>query len=234
MSSSDSDSEWDSDNETSEESDITLESDLSDENNDDNIDLEMEVNSAPDGTQWTIDRQNVGQPPARNIRNVIRNPPGPKSEQARTANSPLSAFQLFFTADIIQEIFTQTNNKLRIFRANNPQHYTRNITIEIHDIYAYIGIRYQLGKDKNCKFTLDTLWNENDGDNLCKAAMSRHKFQLIHRMLRFDNIETRQQRRVLDRFAPIRNIYDNFVRNLPLYWTPQTHWRKRRRCRSLH
>jgi len=43
--------------------------------------------------------------------------------------------------------------------------------------------------------------------------MSRDRFQLLTRICRFDDKTTRSERRVTDKFASIRDIFDHFMKN---------------------
>ena len=43
--------------------------------------------------------------------------------------------------------------------------------------------------------------------------MSLKRFRFLLRVLRFDDRTTRQERKTLDRLAPIREIFDKFVTN---------------------
>lgn len=222
---SDSESEW-----TASESDCTSDSDDSMESSasggsseNDADDLEGEVNRAPDGTLWTID------PPAaclrnrRNIRNVRREPPGPKSHASKSINTPKSAWELFLTPPLISAVHHHTFKRHKQFLQNHPHHWSKDMNITCQDIYSYCGIRYHIGKERCQRMDIKTLWNETYGEHLCKAAMSRSKFELIHTMLRFDDAETRQMRVATDRFAAVRDIHQEFAKSCSLHWTPATH-----------
>lgn len=219
-------SEWSaSDSDLSETGDEyeDIEIDNSSEEEDGVINLDEHINLAPDGTQWSFDQQRGGQPPIRNIRNIRRHPPGPKTNEAREADDPIQAWKLFMSEDILEEILNCTLVKLAAYRVTHRQAWLTNVTIDLEDIYAYIGIRYHIGKDRNGKINTKTLWDSNDGDPLCIATMSRNKFLLIHHLLRFDDIHTRPERRVDDKFAAVRNIYTIFSRNCSEAWRPEHH-----------
>ncbi|KAK3894203.1 hypothetical protein Pcinc_002021 [Petrolisthes cinctipes] len=53
-----------------------------------------------------------------------------------------------------------------------------------------------------------------------KAAMSSTRFAFLINSLRFDNPDTRQERRRTDRFAPVRSIWDSFIERCRWMYTP--------------
>lgn len=222
MNSDSDDSDWDGSEDSTDDYD-SMEEILSTDDDEQYIDIENLVNKAPDGTQWTLDAPGQGQPPRRNIRNTTTHPPGPKTIAAQNANDPFTAWKLFLSEDILRDIWHHTLRKREVYRSAHPNHRTDDIEITIEDIFAYIGIRYKIGVDRNRKWTIAALWNKEYGDDLCKAAMSRDKFAFIHRMLRFDDITTRVARRENDRFCAVRDIHNIFSSNCSLHWTPEHH-----------
>lgn len=60
---------------------------------------------------------------------------------------------------------------------------------------------------------LKDLWS-NDGfaPEYFRSVMSEQRFYILLRALRFDDIETRNDRKSIDKLAPIRVIFDGFVK----------------------
>lgn len=59
-----------------------------------------------------------------------------------------------------------------------------------------------------------------DGTGLdkCRATMSKQRFRFLLRVLRFDNIHTREERNSVDKLAPIRQIFESFVNNCKTHY----------------
>lgn len=221
LSDSDSNDYWSGDDDVSEDDSVEFQS--GEESDVEDIDVEATVNTAPDGTQWFIDAPNLGQAPRQNIRNLRNRPAGPKSNAARNANTILEAWSLFLTPNILDIVYLHTLNASVIYKQTHPDTCYSNINFDREDLLAYIGLRYKIGKDRNQRIPCNTLWDKQLGDTLCKATMSRNKFQFIHSVLRFDDYETRLQRRQNDCFAAVREVHTLFSNNCTLHWTPHTH-----------
>ena len=65
---------------------------------------------------------------------------------------------------------------------------------------------------KSCYEATDSLWDTSTGRNIFRATMSLQTFQMISRVLRFDNREIRARS---DKLAPIRDVWERWVRLLP-------------------
>ncbi|XP_044745207.1 piggyBac transposable element-derived protein 4-like [Coccinella septempunctata] len=50
--------------------------------------------------------------------------------------------------------------------------------------------------------------------------MSENRFRFLLRCVRFDNVETRNERRELDKLAPIRELFENFLVNFQANFIP--------------
>ncbi|XP_050300607.1 piggyBac transposable element-derived protein 1-like [Anthonomus grandis grandis] len=55
------------------------------------------------------------------------------------------------------------------------------------------------------------------------ASMSRNRFQLLTAFIRFDDFSTRPQRKINDKLAPIKEIFDLFVQNCIMAYSPGSH-----------
>lgn len=55
------------------------------------------------------------------------------------------------------------------------------------------------------------------------ASMSRNRFQLLTAFICFDDYFTRAQRRMSDKLAPMREIFDIFVQNCSRAYSPGSH-----------
>ncbi|XP_046670964.1 piggyBac transposable element-derived protein 4-like [Homalodisca vitripennis] len=59
------------------------------------------------------------------------------------------------------------------------------------------------------------MWDNSNGTGVeaIYVTMSAQRFKFLMRCLRFDDIRTRDQRKALDKLAPIREIFEDFVSN---------------------
>ncbi|CAF1042022.1 unnamed protein product [Rotaria sordida] len=75
-----------------------------------------------------------------------------------------------------------------------------------------------LGKSKT---NLKCLWRRSPLESLIfKATMSRSRFEKMMSCLRFDDETTREERKKIDKFAAVREIWSYFENNLKTCYTP--------------
>lgn len=59
---------------------------------------------------------------------------------------------------------------------------------------------------------MEDLWSRDGiGVEFFPLAMSLRRFKFLLRAIRLDDINTREERKVLDRLAPVRDIFEQFV-----------------------
>lgn len=86
--------------------------------------------------------------------------------------------------------------------------------IDIIDLKAFIGLLILAGVHRSNRQSLEDLWgSDGDGIEKFRLVMSIKRFKFIVLCLRFDNRDTREERRKIDKLAPIRNIFEKFVEN---------------------
>ncbi|KAL6489250.1 hypothetical protein MHYP_G00029910 [Metynnis hypsauchen] len=90
---------------------------------------------------------------------------------------------------------------------------------DIHDecLDAYIGVLLLAGVYRSSNEATDSLWDASTSRNIFRATMSLQTFQMISRVLRFDNRDTRAKP---DKLAPIRDVWEKWVQLLPLMFNP--------------
>lgn len=59
------------------------------------------------------------------------------------------------------------------------------------------------------------LWNEINGRSIFRNTMPFKKFRRIQGCIRFDDKIVREERRLRDKLAPIRDVYDRWNSHLP-------------------
>lgn len=155
----------------------------------------------------------LSKPSKTKKKNIVKILPGPKSN-VKDAKSPIDVFSKFFDVSMLDQILRYTNSKIENLRLRYAR--PRDCTeLTREELLATIGILIQIGLKKGRMVNVEELWaKDGTGMTLLRAAMSYRRFLLILRCLRFDDGETRQERKKLDKLAHIRDIFDSFVRNI--------------------
>ena len=99
------------------------------------------------------------------------------------------------------------------------------IDVDETEIYAYIGLLICSGATKsNCE-PISMLWCSDYAFQrlLFSATMSRTRFSQISTFLRFDDMNTRNERVVRDKLAPICEIMDLFAAYCQKYYNTSSH-----------
>lgn len=78
------------------------------------------------------------------------------------------------------------------------------------EIRALFGLLYMEGILKSSHVNASDLWS-NDGfaPELFRLVISINRFRFLLRVIRFDDINTREDRKRVDKLAPIRKAPDN-------------------------
>ncbi|GLD46315.1 piggyBac transposable element-derived protein 4-like protein [Lates japonicus] len=83
-----------------------------------------------------------------------------------------------------------------------------------------LGIFIFSGGQKDNHLSTKEMWNPSTGAPVYRAAMSEGRFSFLLACLRFDDPDTRQERQAMDKFAPIRKIWDIFIDNCKKLYVP--------------
>ena len=151
--------------------------------------------------------------------NIITHLPGIE-RSARNAKTPLECFLLFFDKQMISDIVLHTNKKMasKSSEWKDSPHYSET---SVPEIKAVFGLLYLAGAFRNNHRHLYELWKtDGTGIDVFPCTMSQRRFEFLITCLRFDNSDNREERRRLDRLAPIRAIFDKFVTNFQAAYTP--------------
>ncbi len=144
--------------------------------------------------------------------NILNSHFGLKSMVKRMVLNEVDALSLFFTDEMIDLIVECTNNE-----ANQKTASWNNTTKP--EMKKFIGLLLLAGVYKSKGKSLASLWGPN-GRRVFAQCMSLYRMKCLLKFLRFDDRSTRNNRRVNDKFAPIRNLFENFTRQLPKYFNP--------------
>lgn len=142
--------------------------------------------------------------------NVIKMTPGITRFAVTRVSDIKTCFELFMPLSLKRVIIAMTNLEGKKVHGDM----WKDIGEEYLD--AYIGVLLLAGVYRSCNEATD-LWEASTGRNIFRATMSLQTFQMISRVLRFDNRDTRARS---DKLAPIRDVWERWVQLLPLMFNP--------------
>lgn len=133
---------------------------------------------------------------------------------SRITEVEMSSFELYFPPPLIHIILNYTNiDDKRVF----DKEWT---DIDSTELFAFIGLLLLAGVFRSNNESTESLWESKNGRPIFAATMSLKTFKKFSRVIRFDNRETRSERRLLDKFAPIRELWNKWVDILPKLYNP--------------
>jgi len=138
-----------------------------------------------------------------------------------SSHTPIEFWNALFSDEILQIILQRSNEEIQRYVENN--HEIQQATYELltmNELKAFLGILYYCGITKSKHVNLSELWSRDFGASLCKVTMSLRRFEFISCRLRFDDKLTRAERRATDVLAPVREIWDIFIRNCQANYYP--------------
>jgi len=161
--------------------------------------------------------------PPKNVRtrseNLVTHLPGPKAA-TRNLKTPLEIWSYFFNHDILEIIVEHTNQKINAIKYNYSRERDANPT-NITEVKALLGLVYLAGVKKCARTNAEELWKtDGSGIELFRLTMSCSRFRFLLRHLRFDDSDTREERKATDKLAAIRSVFDAFVEKCKTAFTP--------------
>ncbi|XP_065683325.1 piggyBac transposable element-derived protein 4-like [Hydra vulgaris] len=158
---------------------------------------------------------NAAQPCAHNI---IRQPTGPTRFAAQVCGQSVdTAFKLFITSEMIKIIVNCTNGEARRIRLEGW------VDTTVNELYEFIGVLLLAGVFNSKNQSIKELWSKLDGIPIFSTSMQRDRFVNLRRCIRFDERETRNQRRFEDKFTPLRNIMEMFTTKCKSNYNPSAY-----------
>ncbi|CAF1454756.1 unnamed protein product [Rotaria sordida] len=187
---------------------------------------DTQINAQPEsiekgGVSWSTQRPTVqGRVHAINI---MKTKPGPVT----VIQTMMDAFKLFLTDEILNEVVLQTNkyakrymdqrNQRQLNDAANQTKLKKWKELDRTELEAFLGLLIQAGVGHASHTSVTELWDISKSPPIYHATMSLERFKDLLRFLRFDD---RQLRDKFDRLAPIRTIFECFVKQLPQHFIP--------------
>lgn len=175
------------------------------------------------------------QPTRRRIaqRNIILHVMGNKGV-AKDITTPLQSWSLYFTDELLCKIVSHTNAEIEIQHKNYKGYqegedeevatgsslpsFVKPLTL--NELKALIGLYYLAGVFKMNDMNTSEMFDRYTGLPVYRAIMSRCRFEFLTNCLRFDDKQTREERRTNDRLAPIREVFDKIVETCEDLYSP--------------
>lgn len=151
--------------------------------------------------------------------NVIKFTPGLKGP-ALNANSPADFWGVFITPEIIGLLVEHTNSMIAMQKGKYAQSYRTKDT-DVIEMKALIGLLMLAGTYHASRLHLADIWKaDGTGIEVFRLTMSLDRFRFLLCCLRFDDKTTREERKRVDKLAPVRQIFEMFVENCKKSYTP--------------
>nr|CAI5869771.1 unnamed protein product [Callosobruchus analis] len=135
--------------------------------------------------------------------------------------SPVDAFKTFISDVILDMILEHTNHMITVRAAKYKVTSTSPVTKD--KLLALIGPLIFSAVMKNNHLSSTILFDERKCGITYRPTMSRERFKFLIDSLRFDNKATRDERKVTDPFAAIRDIWDIFINICKTAYVPSTY-----------
>ena len=120
----------------------------------------------------------------------------------KASKSPITCWGNFLSDDMLKDIVTCTNKYIEAKQINYKRQRNARLTSE-KEIKVVIGLLYFVGVFKSGRQNIYDLWNtDGTGVDIFHATMPLARFKFLLQCIRFDDIETRNERKELDKLAP--------------------------------
>lgn len=153
--------------------------------------------------------------------NIITYLPGLIGEiRDKTNMSPLESWQLLITDEIINIICIHTNKKITEFSEKYTSQGTHSNHVSLLEMRAFLGLLLLAGVFKSGHEDVESLWaTDSTGRDVFRVTLSLKRFLFLLSALRFDDIDTRAERRENDRTALISEVFNKFIQNCQNVYT---------------
>lgn len=125
--------------------------------------------------------------------------------------TPANNFLHFFADNILETIVRYTNKEIRLKSVNYAKQTSTVSETCKEEVMALIGLLIFSGLMKNNHLNSKQIFDPKISGNIYRATMSCERFLFLLDSLRFDNKETRPDRKNVERFPPIHDIWDELI-----------------------
>lgn len=171
---------------------------------------EAESYTSKNGLVWLS-----ADPPSSRTRgcNICHTTEGPCGK-AKLILTESDALSCFLDDDILHKVIQNTNQYARMYMVSKGRDPSTWKRVDETEMKAVIGVLYLLGVYRSQHESLRSLWSSgHSGRPIFKAAFSINRFEQIVSFMRFDDRDTRQVRKINDKFAPFRSLWNAFNEN---------------------
>lgn len=138
--------------------------------------------------------------------------------EARNTKGPGEIWKLYFSHNIIRLITKYTNQHIERLSPEFKRARDCRLTNE-EEIEALLGLLIFAGIRKNGRLNAKDLFRtDGSSPEIFRLTMSWSRFYLLLRCLRFDDKETRTLRALVDKLAPIRDLFEDIVSSFKKYF----------------
>jgi len=132
---------------------------------------------------------------------------------AENVSSPIEAWSLLFSDDLLNIILNHTNREIK-YKCTKSFYY--NDMLDMLELKAFIGLLYYAGWSKKNNDSLDTCFSAH-GLPLFRATMFKNRFQFLYSCLLSDD-DKKIHGNLTSDFTNIKKIWDLFVTNCIRYY----------------
>nr|CAI5821428.1 unnamed protein product [Callosobruchus analis] len=169
-----------------------------------------------DGHRWCTVSNIRKRVAGRNVVHILQGP----TEQAKYAETPLDVFKCLMTDSVFEKVLVHTNTQISLKSENYKFAKSTNSVTTMDELYALVGLLIFSGAQKDNHLNTREMFDSKISGSTYKATMSGERFDFLLHNLRFDDKATRAERKNLDRFAPIREIWDELISNCKSSYKP--------------
>lgn len=181
---------------------------IEDGQNDRPLEMQPLVYLGRDSTVWSGTQ-------TRNQRSYVRRPIEQKVNlrNGQHLDTNFDCFRTIFDNEVFDIIVRFTNIEAKKKRANWKD-------VDRTEIIAFIGLLIAAGVDRSSKRNYEEFFGVLRGMAIFRATMGLLRFRDIMCFIRFDDKNTRSLRRMRDKLAPIRDIFDRICAKLRRMYSP--------------
>ena len=121
---------------------------------------------------------------------------------------------------MLESLVEKTNLFIRGKRENYTQKSKARDTDNV-EMKTFLGLLLLAGTYHSNRMNLDDLWKtDGTGIDVFRLTMLLHRFHFLLCCIRFDDKATRASRKLLNKLAPIRDLFETFVQNCLRNYSP--------------
>ena len=123
---------------------------------------------------------------------------------------------------LVLETNQEARRQVTAWNETNPDNPKTWLALDSNEMKAFIGLCILAGVYKSNHEPVASLWSEKEERPIFSATMSRTRFTIILKYLRFDNRATRAERQATNKLAPFQDFWIMFQAQLPKFYIPGT------------